>query len=78
LFSVSTRANPPLWPSDPGHREAIDTLLVMAEAEDRWGDQHRAGLLLDNVEQIVGKLPQPYERIRRRCNRRPPGSRPIE
>jgi len=55
------------WPVDPGHREAIDTLLVMAEAEDRWGEARRAIELLDNVEQIVGALPQPYERIRGRC-----------
>jgi hypothetical protein len=58
---------PPIWPSDPDHREAIDTLLVMAEAEDRWGESARAADLLDRVEGIVGTLPQPYERIRRRC-----------
>jgi len=45
----------------------IDTLLVMAEAEDRWGDSRRPVDLLDNVEQIAGELPQPYERMRRRC-----------
>jgi hypothetical protein len=56
-----------MWPTDPGHREAIDTLLVMAEAEDRWGESRRAIDLLDNVEQIVGTLPQPYERMRGRC-----------
>jgi hypothetical protein len=39
----------------------------MAEAEDRWGEPRRAITLLDNVEQIVGKLPRPYERIRHRC-----------
>jgi hypothetical protein len=67
LLVVSAVARPPAWPADPGHREAIDTLLVMAEAEDRWGEPRRAIALLDNVEQIVGKLPRPYERIRRRC-----------
>jgi hypothetical protein len=56
-----------MWPTDPGHCEAIDTLLVMAEAEDRWGESRRAIDLLDNVEQIVGTLPQPYERMRGRC-----------
>ena len=65
-MSVTTPP-PPVWPADPGHREAIDTLLDMAEAEDRWGEPIRALDLLDNVEQIVGTLPQPYERIRRRC-----------
>jgi hypothetical protein len=55
------------WPADPGHREAIDTLLVMAEAEDRWGEPRRAIDLLDNVERIVGALPRSYERMRRRC-----------
>ncbi len=55
------------WPTDPEHREAIDTLLAMAEAEYRWGDSGRAVDLLDNVEQIVGALPQDYETLRRRC-----------
>jgi hypothetical protein len=64
---VSVVAPPPAWPADPDHREAIDTLLVMAEAEDRWGDARRAAELLDNVEQIVGSLPQPYEGLRLRC-----------
>jgi hypothetical protein len=64
---VSAIAPPPTWPTDPGHREAIDTLLVMAAAEDRWGETRRATQLLDNVEQIVGGLPQPFERMRWRC-----------
>lgn len=59
----------PRWPADPGHREAIDTLLAMAEAEERWGESHRAADLLTNVEQIVGTLPTRYERIRTRCRR---------
>jgi hypothetical protein len=42
-------------------------LLLMAEAEDRWDEPGRALDLLDNVEQIVGPLPQLYERLRRRC-----------
>jgi hypothetical protein len=58
-----------VWPADPGHREAIDTLLVMAEAEDRWGESGRALDLLDHVERIVGPLPSSYERLRRRCRR---------
>jgi hypothetical protein len=64
---VSVTAPPPTWPADPGHCEAIDTLLVMASAADRWGEPRRAIELLDNVEQIVGGLPQPYERMRWRC-----------
>jgi hypothetical protein len=64
---VSVTAPPPTWPADPGHREAIDTLLVMAEAEARWDEPRRATELLDSVEQIVGVLPPPYERIRSRC-----------
>jgi hypothetical protein len=58
---------PPAWPADAGHREAIDTVLVMAEAEDRWGDPGRALDLLDNVERIVGALPMRYEHLRHRC-----------
>jgi len=69
---VSVVASPPTWPADPDHREAIDTLLVMAQAEDRWGDTRRAAELLDNVEQIVGSLPQPYERLRSRCRGQEP------
>jgi hypothetical protein len=57
-----------MWPADPGHREAIDTLLVMAEAEARWHEPRRAVELLDNVEQIVGTLPPPYDRMRSRCH----------
>jgi hypothetical protein len=64
---VNTVAAPPKWPADPGHREAIDTLLVMAEAEDRWGERRRALELLQNVERIVGTLPRPYQRMQRRC-----------
>jgi len=68
---VGAITQPPSWPSDPGHREAIDTLLVMAEAEERWGERRRAADLLDNVERIVGALPRPYAHLRRRT-RRPP------
>ncbi len=67
MCAVSAVSRPPRWPSDPGHCEAIDTLLVMAEAEGRWGEPRRALDLLDHVERIVGNLPQPYERLRRRC-----------
>jgi hypothetical protein len=66
---VDTVAHPPLWPADPEHREAIDTLLVMAEAEDRWGELRRAVDLLDSVEQIIGTLPHGYEQMRTRCRR---------
>jgi hypothetical protein len=64
---VNLTVPPGAWPTDPGHRAAIDTLLLMAEAEDRWDEPVRAIDLLDNVEQIVGPLPQLYERLRRRC-----------
>jgi hypothetical protein len=66
VLLVSTTVQPPAWPADPGHREAIDILLVMAEAEDRWGEPGRAVDLLDNVERIIGALPQAYERLRSR------------
>jgi hypothetical protein len=58
---------PPAWPADPGHREAIETLLLMAGSEYRWGNAQRAVDLLDNVEQIMGRLPEPYALIRSRC-----------
>jgi hypothetical protein len=48
----------------------VNTLLVMAEAEVRWGESRRALELLENVQQIVGTLPAPYERMRRRCDGR--------
>ena len=56
-----------MWPSDPEHREAIDTLLVMAEAEQRWGESARALDLLSNAERILGGLPEPYQQLRRRA-----------
>jgi hypothetical protein len=68
---VTLIAEPPLWPADPEHREAIDTLLVMAEAEDRWGERARAADLLDSVEQIIGALPHGFEQMRSRCRRLP-------
>jgi hypothetical protein len=64
---VTAVAPPPAWPADPGHREAIDMVLDMAEAEARWGQPTRAIDLLDNVEQIVGVLPPRFELIRQRC-----------
>lgn len=67
LSSVSATAKPPEWPADPGHREAIETLLVMAESDARWGDPRHALDLLDQVETIVGPLPQRYEHVRTRC-----------
>ena len=69
---VTTTPTTPAWPTDPEHRDAIDTLLVMAEAEDRWGERRRAARLLDNVEQIVGVLPGQYERMRTTCRGHPP------
>jgi hypothetical protein len=39
----------------------------MAESADRWGEPDRAVTLLDNVEEIVGALPHPYEQLRWRC-----------
>jgi hypothetical protein len=63
---VSAIGSPPAWPADPGHCEAIETLLAMAEAEDRWGERQRAGDLLDHVERIVGTLPERYAHIRLR------------
>lgn len=67
MGGVSAMQPPTIWPTDPDHREAIDALLMMAEAEDRWGESARAANLLEGVERIVGALPQRYERIRRRC-----------
>jgi hypothetical protein len=69
LVLVSVSASPPSWPADPGHCEAIDTVLLMAEAEARWDDPRRAAELLDSVERIVGRLPPAYERMRSRCHR---------
>ncbi len=42
-------------------------MLVMAEAESRWGDSGRALTLFDSVEEIIGELPDPYRRMRSRC-----------
>jgi hypothetical protein len=64
---VTLIAEPPFWPADPEHCEAIDTLLVMAEAENRWGERARAADLLDSVERIIGALPLAFEQMRSRC-----------
>jgi hypothetical protein len=64
---VGAVGTPTVWPSDPEHREAIDTLLDMAEAEQRWGESARALDLLANVERILGGLPERYEQLRRRA-----------
>jgi hypothetical protein len=74
---VTVIVPPPAWPADPGHREAVDTLLVMAEAEARWGESRRAVELLDNVERIVGELPPPYQLMRRRCDGRDDAAPPL-
>jgi hypothetical protein len=66
---VTSTLQRPQWPADRDHCEAIDTLLLMAEAADRWGEPTRALGLLEHVERIVGTLPSPYERLRRRCIR---------
>lgn len=42
-------------------------LLVMAAAEERWGEHPRAAQLLERAEEIVGPLPPEYEQIRQRC-----------
>ena len=61
---MSAVVPPPSWPAEPGHREAIDTLLVMAAAENRWGEPRRAVDLLDRVERIIGTLPGAYDEMR--------------
>jgi len=72
---VSTTTHPPEWPADQDHRDAIDTLLVMAASEHRWGESGRALDLLNNAEQIVGTLPRPYESLRSRCRASQDGRR---
>lgn len=64
---MSSLAPEPQWPSDPDHREAIETLLLMAAAEHRWGESRRARRLLDGAAETLGGLPAPYARIRARC-----------
>jgi hypothetical protein len=54
------------WPADPGHREAIETLLMMAEDEHRCGQPRQAVTLLEQAERIVGPLPERYQRLRHR------------
>jgi len=66
---VSALTPKPNWPSDPDHREAIETLLAMAASENRWGEPRRARYMLDSVAQIIGELPQPYAKIRSRGRR---------
>ena len=53
-----------IWPSDPDHREAVETLLLMAEGEHRSGQARQATRLLHGAERIVGRLPERYARLR--------------
>ncbi|HEX2703461.1 MAG TPA: hypothetical protein VHM72_08525 [Solirubrobacteraceae bacterium] len=69
---TTIQTSPAAWPTDPDHCDAIDTLLVMAAAEERWGEPRRAVHLLDNVEQIVGTLPGQYQHMRTTCRGTPP------
>jgi hypothetical protein len=64
---VASVGDMPDWSADVGHTEVIDALLSMAESEHRWGDSPRALHLLNNVERIVGSLPEAYEHLRTRC-----------
>ena len=45
---------------DPGRQAAIDVLLLMADADARWGEYRHAVSLVDSVEEIVGELPPEY------------------
>jgi hypothetical protein len=58
---VPTTAKLRTWPADLDHCEAIETLLVMAAAEERWGERGRAAQLLKHAEELVGPLPPEYE-----------------
>lgn len=57
--------------ADPGHREAIDTLLSIVGAENRYGEGRLRPERLDSVEQIMGALPQPSEQMPGRCRATP-------
>ncbi len=54
---------------DPGRQAAIDVLLLMADADARWGDYRHAVSLLDSVGEIVGELPPEYALKRERWMR---------
>jgi hypothetical protein len=54
---------------DPGRQAAIDVLLLMADADARWGEYRHAVSLLDSVEEIVGELPVEYALKRDRWTR---------
>jgi hypothetical protein len=54
---------------DPGRQAAIEVLLLMADADARWGDYRHAVSLLDSVEEIVGELPVEYAIKRQRWGR---------
>jgi hypothetical protein len=64
---VEQTVQPPGWPADPGHRDALETVLAMAAAEQRWGENHQALRLLDSVERSLGDLPQRYRSVQTRA-----------
>jgi hypothetical protein len=54
---------------DPGRQAAIEVLLLMADADARWGEYRHAVSLLDSVEEIVGELLPEYALKRERWMR---------
>jgi hypothetical protein len=52
-----------------GRQAAIDVLLLMADADARWGEYRHAVSLLDSVDEIVGELPVEYAVKRDRWSR---------
>ena len=74
LYCVDRGHSHTAWPVDPDHREAVETLLVMAEAEHRSGQSRQASTLLHGAERVVGRLPERYLRLRSAAaERRPRG-----
>jgi hypothetical protein len=66
-------------PESTGQEAALDVMLVMADADARWGDYRSAVRVLDSVTATGGTLPSDYQLRRTRWAniagvRRRPGS----
>ena len=45
---------------DSGRRAALEIMLLLADADARWGDYRSAVSLLDTADQVAGELPDEY------------------
>jgi hypothetical protein len=48
------------WGHDSARMAALEIMLLLADADARWGDYRSAVSLLDTAAQVAGELPDEY------------------